>query len=531
MTTQNSNFDFYSSKGNKSIWLPSLMPSVTREVNANQEPWDVDNGINIIRDGNNIKITTDNFGTTPVYFDEINKIFKNDVNELDTKIDTVENIDQVAFWEGVIFDYSFLGRTLNNGVVQIEGGSHFNYNVELANWNTKRWNYFNSREFIDITPDEAINLIDSRLQTLCKEYWKILPSNGRILLPLSGGLDSRLLALHLATTGDPNRIEAVTFGYSMSSFEYRIANQVAKALGIKNHKFHQLDHHHFLDRADEFWSLSQGNLSVLHSHLFSFLKANKPENTLLVTGFYCDPIAGYAAQEISEDFNSIELKDSKVYARLNLECERLDVKDSIRDQILGDLTKLFVDWKENKPLHGFDEYIYQSQRQAKTFSPLLQIYRTFCPVATPFADPMLVKMFIGLPYALRKEKNIIRRLISYRNRELSKIFDISSSISTSNIASQVRAYLRLWITRASMSLNIFSNDRIRLISPYLTEDLFGSMRKESFDEINKVCEKLLSLGIISKTQHAKLNKKALNSKDAAIQARFITFAPFLRKFY
>lgn len=509
-------------------WIPALHSGLESHSGKCLKAWECRNGFNISKSEKSIQICTDNFGTVPVYFDAENKIFSHSIKELPAKINSCEDIDQVGFWEGMIFDYPFLNRTMNKNVIQLQGGAEFNYDLNSNCWSSKRWNYFNSPPCGIKIAEDTVNAIDARLEQLCKSYWEMLPHNATILLPLSGGLDSRLLAVHLAQTGDPKRIRAVTFGYSKNSLEFRIANKTCKILGIDFHYFHPLSHRHYIECVDDFWDYGQGCLSVLHAHLFSFLRENIPENTLLVTGFFCDPIAGYAAQNEANKIASFDLKATKTHQKLFNESERLSINKDIYAQMLNDVNIIFEEWKANEPIYGFDEYLYQSQRQSKTFSPLLQMYRSFCPVATPFADPDLVKMFLGLPYGFRKEKYVIRQLISLRSNELLNIGDLSSSISTSNSILRGRAYWRQWITRGAMSLNIISNDTLRLVSPYLTEDLFGSMRKECMHDITSVCEKFRNNKIIDGNQFNILNKKAINSREAAIHARLLTFSPLAK---
>ena len=132
-------------------------------------------------------------------------------------------------------------------------------------------------------------------------------------------------------------------------------------------------------------------MSVLHSHLYAFIKTKNLSQHLLVTGFYSDPISGYAATSVNET----DIKNSNVYKKIINEIARLKISLDIEDNILADLRVLHEDWLNNNDVIGFDEFLYLSQRQAKTFSNLIHIYRSCINVCAPFSDPCLIKLFLS----------------------------------------------------------------------------------------------------------------------------------------
>lgn len=486
--------------------------------------WRVSNGLHILKNGALTIVHTDNFGTVPVLLDLKSKSLISDFGQLDPFNMSVAKLDLAGFWEGMIYDHPLCTRTMNKNIMQLTDGLRLEYHSNSDEWSTMRWNYFDvSRRCSEA---ELLKRIDERLNALCRAYWDALPEDSYILLPLSGGLDSRLLAIHLAMTGDPSRIRAMTFGFSKRSQEYRLAHRVCKELGISNHRFHQLPREHYGRCVDYFWRFWQGCVSVLHSHMYSFLREHPPGKALLVSGFFADPVAGYAAKSVLSSTQSLEA--SKAYNFFQTEIEEMRIDDTIANDILGDLRFLFDEWKQGNTAIDFDEYLYLTQRQSKTFCPLLQIYRNYCITAVPFADPSLVNFFLSAPFALRKEKLIMRKLVALRNHHLLNIGDVSSSVATHSLLYRVLAEWKKWCGRASVVLSWATGDRLRYVSSYSTEDIFGALRSEARQEILAVLNNLYRSGILTKHQYNVLKKKPLKSHELVRHARLLTFAPMFK---
>jgi len=507
------------------LWFPAATLKPEEILPSIQEPWRKANGLHVLRKGAKTIIHTDNFGTVPLLFDTKSKRIASDFRQMSPFDMSFQKIDVVAFWEGMVYDYALQTRTMNKDVIQIPGGSRLEFDCISGQWSLKRWNYFDVPGSCDCE-DKLLTVIDERLESLCRYYWSMLPDDGYILLPLSGGLDSRLLAIYFARTGDPARITAVTFGFSRRSQEFRIARKVCEKLGINRHLFHQLPRDRYALHSTEFWRNWQGCLSVMHSHLYSFLHEHQPEKSLLVTGFFADPIAGYAAEPVLNSIPSIE--SSTAYKRLHATIEEMQLGDKIADSIRVDISHIFDEWQQTNPRFGFDEYLYLSQRQSKSYSPLLQMYRSNCMVVAPYSDPDLVKLFLSAPFNLRKDKLIMRKLIAIGNEHLAKISDVSSSITTNSLLYYLRAEWRKWCSRSTLIWNWATNDRLRYVSSYSTEDIKGALRSECRTDILAALEEFKKVGILTKYQRDVLRKKPLRSREVARIAQILTFSPWIK---
>jgi asparagine synthetase B (glutamine-hydrolysing) len=240
-----------------------------------------------------IQTKTDFFGSEPVLLDRRTFQLGADFEELGSEgID----LDETGFWEALIWDMPLGRRTLDRNVEFLPPDSCFTVDSEnrlLKSCAAKRES--NASHPMNLVA--IVDLIDRRLQQVCNELVALLRPGQKILLPLSGGLDGRLLAAYLARTEiDPKCIDVVTFACDRSSREYTLANVVSRHLGFAQHYFHEVSRGSYVENADDFWRTWRGVLSVVHGHLYSFLKKVRGEYAVVVSGLMGDAVAGYMAR-------------------------------------------------------------------------------------------------------------------------------------------------------------------------------------------------------------------------------------------
>lgn len=79
------------------------------------------------------------------------------------------------------------------------------------------------------SPDELVVAIDTALMSIASRY-------KRVLLPLSGGIDSRLIAVRCHALGIP--FEAITFVANVDEgADFDIASRLVKVFGVKHHRW------------------------------------------------------------------------------------------------------------------------------------------------------------------------------------------------------------------------------------------------------------------------------------------------------
>lgn len=264
-------------------------------------------------------------------------------------------------------------------------------------------------------------------------------------------------------------------------------------------------------------------MSVSHGHLYSFLKRFNLQNAILVTGFFADPIAGYAASR--REGLGFPIENQPVNIQLTSREGELLIKEDIVNGIKKDLNKLYCEWEQNCNRFEFSEYLYLSQRQSKTFSLLLQSYRKHCDIVTPFADPLLASLFLSAPYDMRKNKQTIRDLIHRNNNKLANIKDLSSAITKNTIENHLRSELRKWSSRVSLGLRVLTKDRIKYFNPYWTEDLIGAYRVECRKAILFALKNLSDQGILSEHQVNILKSKPIRNHEISRIGTILSYMP------
>jgi hypothetical protein len=468
-----------------------------------------------------IQTETDFFGSKPILLDRRTFRMGADLEELGSQgID----LDETAFWEAFIWDMPLGNRTLDRNVEFLPPGSRFTVDRErrlLTRYPIDR----KEAAPVHSGPVAIVERIDRRLQQVCNELVASLQPGEKLLLPLSGGLDGRLLATYLARTGiSPKRIEVVTFAFDRSSREYSLASAVSRHLGLGEHHFHEVRRDSYTAHADDFWRTWRGVLSVIHGHLYGFLKKVGGQYAVVVSGLFGDAVAGFMARPPQ---STGPLSSTSAFAQMNRFDLAMSLPARVRSEIVSDLQAIYDDWLHLGRSIEFDEFMYFRQRQPKTFGPLLTTYRRLLPVSTPYLDPEIIDLFLSCPFELRHEKRVSRALLQRRDAALAELPDVSTAFSTLNTTTRARRVLATWFARASTTMAILTMDRLRWFNPYATEDVFTAMRRECRESVLHVLAGLRRAGVLSSRQELLFQHKPTLSSEASRHARLLTYLPWV----
>lgn len=138
---------------------------------------------------------------------------------------------------------------------------------------------------------DIIELIRERVQA-----WEAsLPSDKEIVLPLSGGYDSRLLLWCLR---DPSRVRAYTYGISADqsrSTEVVYAQALAARFGVRWERIPLGDFHHYLDEWDAEFGLSTHAHGMYHYEFYTKIRQHLMGEQAFLSGIIGDAWAGSIA--------------------------------------------------------------------------------------------------------------------------------------------------------------------------------------------------------------------------------------------
>ncbi len=164
-------------------------------------------------------------------------------------------------------------------------------------------NYYKHTAIIQNIPTEKlIEQVKEREKILVEKIWKY--ANGRtIIIPLSGGYDSRYLLALLKQSNYPN-IQCYTYG-KKDSFEVQTAKKIVEQLQIKWHFIEYTDELlslFFTEKWQQYSTINHQYTSLPHEQDFFalyYLKDRKiiPENAVVMNGFCQDIHAGSFMEE------------------------------------------------------------------------------------------------------------------------------------------------------------------------------------------------------------------------------------------
>ena len=412
-----------------------------------------------------INVFVDHYSSIPLFYTEIgNKIiFSNIFNLVANK--TSENIiDDVGFWESYLYETPLLDRTLFKNIKVVQAG-HF-LNITQDKTIQKQYFYFNYQRSRDIDyNEEGYNCLLKNI--------KFNAENRKIIFPLSGGVDSRLLLGLFKKKHDNHFVEAVTYGYEKSSLEFKYAKKLLKYLDIncQNHEFHKLDADSYTSDLDYMAEITGGLIGAQNSHLLGYLmKAKRSKDTLCISGFFADSIFGYAS--IITEKNNI--KNSKYYTLACKYYKEGIINDEIFKGIEDDMNILHKQWTEKSNLESFTEFLYIKERTTKFHMQLYNLYRTIVDVQMPFFQENIIDCLMSYPSDIKNNKKIIFDILDNHFPEIKSINNISSSGRFGSGKGQgmtkLNYYSYLFLTAITRTLNSKLGIPIKINNPYDTEN-------------------------------------------------------------
>lgn len=292
------------------------------------------------------------------------------------------------------FAHAKPGETVYENLYDVKAGSYIAFKYSLLK---KEYRIFPEPK--ELTYSDALQASASvfdRVFNRLKLYIELNPA-ATILLPLSGGMDSRLLAWFLKKYKIKNKIVAFTYGVDEESEEAIISRKVADFLNIE---------HRFIQYTAETWLKVRAiaeNESVafniekacMHFQDFYAIKVLRKEfdNTLVLPGLCFDMLAGLTLRPSS------------------LACFHLSSK--LPFIVSNNVQRGEIEFLEGK----VSSYVVNSVRTYEYYG---------MKYVLPYWDVELYQFWFSLPYAYRYSRNLFR---SYLNQyayvgEFSGLFSI-----------------------------------------------------------------------------------------------------------
>lgn len=299
-----------------------------------------------------------------------------------------------------IFDGAIGDLTCYENIFKAPMGAMIQIDAKTSNYKkTLLWHpEYESEKYVNQSKSEIITQAKDVFAQLSCEFHDE-PS----VLPLTGGLDSRLLAC-VAEQSIDSPIYSYTFQKKWS-YETYCAAKVAKSLSIE-HYVANLDSHCYDGFADAVVKNSCGLISPMHVHgIYSSSQLLPPHLKKLtrIFGYYGDPISGGQTHLPGHNINSPEALLDNYLANSILKHHRKE----IQDLLLPHIQPIFDEFKSViKDPDYFWEYWKLTQRQNSLITHLFDYHRHEAKISQPFLNRQYCDFFTRIPHKNRIDRQL-----------------------------------------------------------------------------------------------------------------------------
>lgn len=345
-----------------------------------------------------------------------------------------EGFDPVLAYEFLLCGYVTGADTLCREVRQLRPGHCAVVNAAKGALEVMDLRYY---EFVhqygpEIRLDEAIYRFD---QTLTTVFGRLVDyANGRtIVVPLSGGFDSRLVVLMLKRLGYDN---VIAFSYGCpGNTQSRISQRVADSLGIA-WRFVPYSHASWLrwwnspERA-RYWNLAHQLSSVPHIQDWPavwqmYEKKDIPHDSVFVPGHSSDLLAGSRSSVVPSLYRPTGFEIAEVAKLLFKKNYCLWDPRSMRSEVIQGLEDRIASNLHNRARHPDAASLYEvwdvEERQAKFIVNSVRAYEQWgFDWWLPFWDAEYIAYWSQCPLALRIGKTMYEEYVSRLYQDLAGV--------------------------------------------------------------------------------------------------------------
>ena len=397
------------------------------EQGPENESRDFLNGLNgefafVAENKNTILCAVDKTRSIPLFYIKTKNSFivSDSAYYLKDKISQRLNEENAA--EFMVAGYVTGNETLFNDIKQIRNGEFLTYQKNEKSLKSCCYFRFLHGDYRELPEPRLLEMLD---QTLVNAFSRLVESTSkqgkRLIVPLSGGLDSRIIVAMLKRLG-VNDVICMSYGRK-GSRESDISKNVAEALGYDwlfveytAKKWREC----YNSKEAELFRIWAGNLSSL-PHMQDFLAVKElkvqgkiPENSVFIPGHSGDMLAGshipsYCLDN-SVEFNSDTYLAASLKKHYNLwggpygqELEKI-FKQRISKSTSG------LETKDNETFANAIEYFDFNERQSKFIINSVRVYEFFrCGWRIPFWDTELINFFLKVPLKYRINRDLYKK--------------------------------------------------------------------------------------------------------------------------
>lgn len=246
-----------------------------------------------------------------------------------------------------------------------------------------------------------VELIHHGKELLIKEIEKNIKGKSELLVPISAGLDSRLILSAISECRDLSEVNTLTYG-TKGSLDYEIGNQIAKKMRT-NHKSVDLMEHTF--KLDDLYQFAQNiDRPTVLFHNIPYSELNQNQFDLLVSGFLGDVVSGKRFNYTDWQKEKIEVKKEYFESMFNRQNFSINNKELL-DKLLNETIEFDIDKLTKK------EIVYIKEHNLKI--NINQVYAAFnnIDIYTPFYNTEFMNFLISIPNKYRENQYLYKKII------------------------------------------------------------------------------------------------------------------------
>lgn len=482
------------------------------------------NGIQIKESPEYVEVFNDPFRSVPLFvtrdvageliiFSDFDKFY--DLEGVDHKI------DEVGFWEIVLYGSGLWTRTLYENVEQMPGASKIVINKQTNAYSIERyWDY-------NVYEDKSIDSIEKAAQGLYDRLDVIfskLDRDTRYVMGMSGGMDSRITLAFLSKYIPAENLQLFTYGFDERLLEFKYASQVATVLGFNAPVFHKLTKNSYLAALKYLPKSSGGQIGINHCHILDFLNYADTANSMHISTYYSDAIFGWDSVYPKKN---IDVKSN--YYIKHLEKYEI-IKNDIKSKIMNDSTCIFNTYDIQSNYSSVDEYKYTSERNQKFHMYLSSIQARKCKTLNVYSDFDLMKYATSIPAVFRQNKKIIDYILGKYFPEIStsELGHISSRFQWGEEYSNKFAWSKFrLLNRSNALLRVMTNGKFQLFNEYQTEELERLLYSDFKKLLKQATSKFVDKQLMSVEQKAFFDKLPVRAFGVGDRYALISLAQII----
>ena len=246
--------------------------------------------------------------------------------------------------------------------------------------------------------------------------------DNKVILPLSGGLDSRTQAVALAKMKNP----VTTYSYSFKGgfSESGIGKKIAKTCGFDFNEF-TIEPGYLWPKLEELVSINQCYSDFTHPRQMAVLEELKKMEGIFSLGHWGDVLFDRGAPEGTKDDDLLEIILKKIVKKGGMELATAlwqewglegDFESYLRERIASLLNKIEIENPSAK-LRAFKS-LYWAPRWT---SVNLSVFEAVHPICLPYYDDRMCEFICTVPEEFLADRKLQIAYIKQQNPDLAKI--------------------------------------------------------------------------------------------------------------